>query len=49
MYLARSQIWLQLSMDHHHFGYITKFTTKKKKKKKNTGILNIPHPLNGCI
>jgi hypothetical protein len=29
-HLAYSQIWLNLPMDHHHFGYITKFTGKKK-------------------
>jgi hypothetical protein len=33
MYLARSQIWLNLPMDHHHFGYITKLTQKKKQNK----------------
>jgi len=25
-----SQIWLNLPMGHHHFGYITKLTGKKK-------------------
>jgi hypothetical protein len=29
-YLACSQIWLNLLMDHCHFGYITKLTPKKK-------------------
>jgi hypothetical protein len=28
-----NQIWLNLSMDDCHFGYITKLTPKKKKKK----------------
>jgi hypothetical protein len=31
LYLACSQIWLNLPEDHHHFGYNTKFTQKKKK------------------
>ncbi len=26
--LACSKIWLNLPMDHHHFGYITKLTKK---------------------
>jgi hypothetical protein len=29
-HVACSQIWLNLPMDHHHFGYITKFTGQKK-------------------
>jgi hypothetical protein len=29
-YFACSQIWLNLPMDDHHFGYITKFDQKKK-------------------
>jgi hypothetical protein len=29
--LACSQIWLNLPMDDHHFGYITKLTLKKKR------------------
>jgi hypothetical protein len=29
-HVACSQIWLNLPMDHHHFGYITKLTGKKK-------------------
>jgi hypothetical protein len=29
-----SQIWLNLPMHHHHFGYNTKLTPHKKKKKK---------------
>jgi hypothetical protein len=30
-YLAcSSQIWLNLHVDHHRFGYITKLTQKKK-------------------
>ncbi len=28
-----SQIWLNLRMDHHHFGYNTKLTPKEGKKK----------------
>ncbi len=28
-YFAFSQIWLNLPMDDHHFGYITKFDKKK--------------------
>jgi hypothetical protein len=35
-YLAYSQIWLNLLMDHRHFGYITKLTPQKKEKDTGT-------------
>jgi len=36
--LACSQIWLNLHVDHHHFGCITKLTPPPKKKKKKKKI-----------
>ncbi len=38
LYLACNQIWLNLPVDHHQFGYITKLT-KKPKKKHSMGVL----------
>jgi hypothetical protein len=32
-YLASSQIWPNIFVDHCHFGYITKLNPKKKKKR----------------
>jgi hypothetical protein len=29
-YFASNQIWLNLPMDDHHFGYITKLTKKRQ-------------------
>jgi hypothetical protein len=40
-YLTCSQIWLNLLVNHHHFGYITKLTPKKKNKQKQTLVVGI--------
>jgi hypothetical protein len=44
-YLAWSQIWLNLPVDHCYFGYITKLTlpTPQKKKKKTKEDIKVSH------
>ncbi len=49
-YLACSQIWLNLLVDHCYFGYITKLTlpTPKEKKKKTKEDIKVIHKVMAC-
>jgi hypothetical protein len=42
IFILKSQIWLNLTADHRHFGYSTKLAKTKKKKKTHcyTGLLS---------
>jgi hypothetical protein len=51
-YLCCSQNWLNIPVDHRHFGYNSKFTPQKpktkKKKKKTLGVAKLRLPLGPC-